>query len=231
MHEKEVKQPKPEYSQTELDRLVFFVQKMVFLDGIKNTDWNAECDDVIKKWFLETNHIMLTIYFDPNHRLTANLSYPEVPILEIVYFLRKPNHIFDIENFHDDITFGQIGDDVDGTLLLLVEKIYAPYFFQKTDWSETNRNEFLSSIHSFLANMTALHYKLSGLTVLYVPSEGIDIDIEQSAGDTEYIQRMEMIAEEWIVQLRICLNDFEQVTPYDLLCPVNEYDFWIYRCE
>lgn len=204
---------------------------MVILTGLKESDWNDDCIETIKTWFWETSHPMLTIYFATNQRLTASLSYPTEPTFQIVYFMREPNHIFSLDNFHDDVTFGQINDDVDGSLLLLMEKLYAPMFFHKTDWNESNRERFLTALHTFLANMTALHYKLSGLTVLYVPSEGIDKNSETDVEDSGAIKRFEIVAEYWIDQLRLCVSDTEQVAPYELMCPSDEHDFWIYRCE
>lgn len=223
--------PKPNYSVKELNELVNYLQKMVFLNGIKESDWTEICDDMIRSWFLDTNQPILIVYFSPKQQLTVSFTYPTEPVLEIVYFLREPNHIFSLDNFHDDVTFGQIDDDVDGTFLLLMEKLYTPIFFHKIDWSDSNRSEFLASIHSFLSHMTSLHYKLSGLTVLYVPSEGLIDDAEKAIEDIELVKRLESVAETWITQLRICLSDSEQLVPYELMCPLDEYEFWIYRCK
>lgn len=226
----EEEKPKPTYSSKELDELVTVLKKMVFLNGIKQDGWTEQCDNVIRTWFLDTNHLILIVYFSPKNHLTVSLTYPSEPVIEIVYFLREPNHIFSIDNFHDDVTFGQMNDDVDGTLLLLMENLYTTIFFHKTDWSETNRCQFLASIHSFLSQLTALHYKLLGLTVLYVPSEILIDDNEKAFTKNSFVHRLESIAEFWISQLRICISDSEQVVPYDLLCPRDEYEFWIYRC-
>lgn len=227
----EEKKPKPTYSPKELNELVSYLQKMVFLDGIDESDWNEQCDDVIRTWFLDTNQPILIVYYSAKQVLTASLMYPSEPVLEIVYFLREPNHIFTLDNFHDDVTFGQINDDVDGTFLLLMEKLYTPMFFHKTDWSDSNRAEFLTSIHTFLSHMTELHYKLVGLTVLYVPSEGLVDDAEKAIEDKQLVKRLEAIAQHWVEQLRACLRDSEQVVSYELMCPADEYEFWIYRCE
>lgn len=204
---------------------------MIFLNGIKQDAWTEQCDEIIRLWFDDTSHLMLIVYFSPKNHLCVSLTYPEEPVIEIVYFLREPNHIFSIDNFHDDVTFGQMNGDVDGTLLLLMENLYTPIFFHKTDWSETNRSQFLASIHSFLSQLTSLHYKLSGLTVLYVPSEIFIDDNEKVLTMNGLVERLESIAKYWISQLRICISDSEQVVPYELLCPFDEYEFWIYRCE
>lgn len=225
---KEEEQPKPTYTSKQLDELVMFIKKMVYLNGIKPDDWTEQCDDVMRTWFRDTSYPMLIVYFSPKHQLTVSLAYPTEPILEIVYFLREPNHIFAIDHFHDDATFGRIDDDVDGTLLLLMENLYMPVIFQKTDWSETHRSQFLASVHTFLACLTGWHYKLSGLTVLYVPNEVLSDD--ETVTQNRLIKRLESIAKYWIYQLQICICDSEQMVPHDLPCVSDEYEFWIYRC-
>lgn len=204
----EEEKPKPIYSSKELDELVAVLKRMVFLSGIGPDDWTEQCDEIIRTWFLDTGHLMLIVYFSPKHRLTVSLAYPSEPVLEVVYFLREPNHIFSIDNFHDDVTFGQMNDDVDGTLLLLMENLYTSIFFHKTDWSETNRSQFLASIHTFLSQLTSLHYKLSSLTVLYVPNEVVIDDAEKTELTKDgLVNRLESIAEFWISQLRLCISD------------------------
>lgn len=229
--ESEPKQPEPEYSTQELNDLLGFVQKMTILSGIQDAEWSEECKEVITTWFLNTEHLMLSIYYDSNDKLAASLSYPTEPIFELMFFLREPNHIFSLDNFHDDVTFGRIDDDIDGSLLLLMERIYAPIFFRKTDWSDTIKAHFCESLYSFLANMTALHYKLSGLTVLYVPHECLNVSVDEAACDKALVKRLELVAEHWVAQLHMGLNDTEQVAPYALLCPADEFNFWTYRRE
>lgn len=226
----EEEKPKPAYSSKELDELVTVLTRMVYLNGIKPDDWTEQNKDIICTWFLDTSHIILVVYFSPKNQLIVSLTYPTEPVLEIVYFLREPNYIFSIDNFHDGVTFGHIDDDVDGTLLLLMENLYIPMFFQKTDWSETHRSQFLDSIHTFLSCLTSWHYKLSGLTVLYVPSEVLIDGTAKILTKNGFIKRLESIAKHWIYQLRLCICDSEQMVPYDLLCPSDECEFWIYRC-
>lgn len=208
-----------------------FLKKIVYLDNLQETDWNDECDKVIRTWFLETSHLMLTIYFTPSKQLKVNLNFPNETVFDLTYFLREPNHIFSLDDFHDRVTFGRIDSDVDGALLLLMEKIYAPILLHKSDWPESNRTQFLASLHSFLANMTSLHYKLVGLTVLYVPIEGLSENVDKAIEDVKLVQRLEMIADHWIVQIRICLCDREQIVANEYICPSEEYEFWVYRSE
>lgn len=82
----------------------------------------------------------------------------------------------------------------------------------------------------FLAKFTDVHSRLLGLTVLYIPREALDLSIEVASADKELIKRLEAIVVYWTKQIRVGLQDQDQNTPDDLLCPTDEYDFWVYRC-
>lgn len=228
--ETEPKQPQPEYSPVELNDLVVAVRSAVILDSLVDTDWNIECDDVIKLWLSVTDHELLSFFF-VDGKLTASVSMPAMHVRDIFYFLRNPNHIFTLDNFLDDVTFGRIDNHVDGHMLTVVEQIYAPIFFHTSDWTATCKAQFCKSLYLFLAKLTALHHKLSGRTVLYIPSEVYAMPIKEAAADVRLVNRLELIAEHWIGQLRMAISDREQVAPYALLCPNDEFEFWEYRRE
>jgi dynein heavy chain len=46
-------------------------------------------------------------------------------------------------------------------------------------------------MHTFLANLTELHYKILGLTVIYIPQEGVDLSVEAASKDKELVKRLE----------------------------------------
>lgn len=228
-HEAELAQPVPEYSEEELNELLGVVQRMTILYALKDDDWTEDSASIIKTWLLDPNHLMLTIFFDAK-TLTASLTYPTMPVYDMTYFLRDPGHIFTIDDFHDAVTFGRIHDDVDGTLLTLMEKVYAPIFFGATEWSENVKCRLCTALHSFLSQMTVLHHKMAAMTVLYIPGEALSREIDEAVGDSALLERLEMVAEYWIEALRMCLSDREQIVPFELMAPVDEFQFWQYRC-
>lgn len=83
----------------------------------------------------------------------------------------------------------------------------------------------------FLSKLTDVHSKLFGLTVLYIPKEAMYISVDEARQDKELIKRLEAIVVYWTKQIRVGLQDQDQSTPDDLLCPIDEYDFWVYRCK
>lgn len=81
----------------------------------------------------------------------------------------------------------------------------------------------------FLLKITDIHYKLDGLTVLYVPRETIKLPIFEASSDKELVKRLEGIVVYWTKQVRVGLQDQDQNAPEELLCLKDEYEFWIYR--
>lgn len=82
----------------------------------------------------------------------------------------------------------------------------------------------------FLAKLTDLHHKMFGLTVIYIPKEGIGMTPEAASKDKDLVKRLEGIVVYWTRQIRIGLQDQDQNAPQELLCPNDEYEFWKYRC-
>nr|CAD7588208.1 unnamed protein product [Timema genevievae] len=93
------------------------------------------------------------------------------------------------------------------------------------------KSDFCTHLHSFLAGLTDLHYKMQGLTVIYVPQEGNNLPVEQASKDKELIKRLEGVVVQWTHQIRVALSDRDQGSSQDMLGPTDEHSFWIYRCK
>lgn len=68
------------------------------------------------------------------------------------------------------------------------------------------------------------------MVILYVPNEGHEMTVEQAVLDKPLVKRYENVLIYWISQIRLSLNDMENVHS-DLACPSDEYDFWVYKCK
>lgn len=202
---------------------------MTILYALDENDWNSNCTEIIKQWLLNVNELMLTIFYEDD-TLTATLGFPTNPVYDITYFLRLPNQIFTVDEFHDYVTFGTIHEDIDGTLLAILEKMYAPIFFTTKSFCQGDMGNLCSEVHSFLAFLTELHYKMCGLTVLYIPREGMGEEAEKASCNLGLLKRLEGVATSWITSIEGCLSDREQLVPNELMCPTDEHDFWVYRC-
>ncbi|XP_055685590.1 dynein axonemal heavy chain 2 [Lutzomyia longipalpis] len=218
--------PIPQYTEEELDKLVEFVQNMTTLFDLHESDWTEDCVEMIRKWFLDVTEVALLIFYDGN-ALSVSLGFPAASALDFTYFLRPPGHIFTVDGFHDDVQFGTM-QEVDGSMLALLEIVFAPIFFEYSPWSESVKSACLESVHNFLANVNHLHYKMAGLTVLYIPTEGMHLDPLEAVKDARFLKRLESVATQWMSQIRTALADTDQMD-HDTVCPSDEYDFWLYR--
>lgn len=36
---------------------------------------------------------------------------------------------------------------------------------------------------------------------------------------------------DWTCQIQVALNDQDQSRPYNMFTPIDEFEFWMYRCE
>ncbi|XP_055375876.1 dynein axonemal heavy chain 2 [Condylostylus longicornis] len=220
----------PTYTDEEIEKLISYMKKITILFALNEKDWDDDCYSIMKKWLIDVTECLLIIFYD-GVTLKARLTFPLTPINDLIYFVRQPMHIFSIEKFHDEISFGSMHEDIDGSLLKILNFIYAPLFYQYTEWNENVRAKFRSGLNKFLSLLIDWHYKISGMTVLFVPNTVQDWDIEKAALDRKLTKNLEDIAIMWGKQIRLCLEDKQQLVPKDLICPIDEYEFWLYRYE
>lgn len=53
------------------------------------------------------------------------------------------------------------------------------------------KSDFCSQMHAFLGNLTDLRHKMLAITVIYVPKEGLNVDVDDAQHDKELIKRLE----------------------------------------
>uniref|UniRef100_A0A182F4F5 AAA+ ATPase domain-containing protein n=1 Tax=Anopheles albimanus TaxID=7167 RepID=A0A182F4F5_ANOAL len=222
---------KPAYSEEDLETLVGFIRGMIILFDYEDEDFNDEVAETIKLWLTDANNPLLFIFYDGN-RLSASLAFPLCPINDLMYFMREQDQLFNVlEQFHDDILFGTLHGDIEGSLLVLLEQVYGPMILSNVDWSESVKANVINGFNAFMTYLSELHYKLSGFTLLYVPREGSDMEVQEVVLNRSMIKRLEAVVIDWTAQIRATLSDTQHFVPDDLVCPSDEYSFWLYRHE
>ncbi|CAG9785840.1 unnamed protein product [Diatraea saccharalis] len=205
--------------------------RMTTLYDLRDEDWNDDAKKGIENWLMEPRALILCVYFR-GEKLSASCDIPLFPVYDLTYFVRQPDYIFKVDTFHDEIVFGTFVDSVESNMIEILENVYAPYFFAITTWPDSVKSEFCTQIHTFLAKLTDMYYKMLGLTVLYIPREGQQLSFEKASTDLELVKRLEGVVVYWTHQIKSCLEDQAFVASQnELLCPSDEYDFWIYRLE
>lgn len=175
--------------------------------------------------------IYIFVYFDGG-LLSASAAVPTSVVSQLTYFIREePGHVFSLDGFHDEISFGTVHENVEETLLMLFHCIYLPRILNDTRWDDKIKQKLFNDLHSFMAHLTDINSKIGSMVVLYVPDEGHHLTVEEAVLDKALIKRLENVVSYWISQIQLCLNDMKYLNPTTLPCPSDEYDFWVYKCE
>ena len=223
--------PVPEYSHDELNKLLLYVQQIVTCYDLNEEDINESFTENTTKWFMDVLETTLFVYFEQGY-LSASPGCPTSPVSQLTYFIREdPGHVFSIEGFHDEVTFGTFHENVEETILCLMNNIYAPLILKDKRWDENVKMKLFNDLHSFMAHLTDVNSKIGSMVILYVPNEGHELIVEEAVLNKALVKRYENVLIYWIAQIRLCLNDMDNVQTYELACPRDEFDFWVYKCK
>lgn len=230
MVEEEETVPVPEYTEDELNKLLLYIQQIVTCYDLTEDDINDSYLENTTNWLMDVLETTLFVYFDQGF-LCASPACPISPVTQLTYFIREePGHVFSLERFHDEITFGTFQENVEETILALMNCIYAPLILKDKRWDENVRMKLFNELHSFMAHLTDVNSKIGSMVVLYVPNEGHEMPVEEAVLDKALVKRYESVIIYWISQIRLCLNDMDNCMS-GLACPSDEYDFWVYKCK
>ncbi|KAK2576895.1 hypothetical protein KPH14_005520 [Odynerus spinipes] len=115
---------------------VHHVKGMTTLSGLSKKDWTYQCHLIIREFFENLKQPVLCIYYLDNV-LTASLSFPSKAVHELCYFVREPNEIFRLENFHDSVAFGSFNGKAEAYILNVIQNALAPIFFKIKSWPDS----------------------------------------------------------------------------------------------
>ena len=155
--------------------------------------------------------------------------------VEIISYVLRTSKIpkgLTSENIFNETNFGVIKSPFLDSMLLKVEKLFAPTFFDSECWPDSIRNDFNSQLHRYLALVTDQKHRIDGKTVIYVPKEGLNLKEEVAARDKEYVSRLENAMIHWTRQIKDVLNAQETTNAEsDQVGPLDEIKFWENRCN
>ncbi|XP_008209981.1 dynein heavy chain 2, axonemal-like [Nasonia vitripennis] len=124
------------YAEKELDKLVNYVKDFTILSGLSDKDWNNQCIETIREFFEAPKNPCLTIFFEDD-TLAALLSFPEKPVDELTYFVRKPFEVYSAEDFQSKILFGNVNNNVEDWILTIVNNVLTPIFAKVNVWPDS----------------------------------------------------------------------------------------------
>lgn len=129
-------EPAPEYTDHDLNRLTSFFKSITTLYDLRETDWNESNEEPIRNFILTPSETILVLYFDQDN-LRADFLFPKVPFVDLFYFIRKPGYVFEVETFHENVTFGNIHENIEWSILNVIENVFAPIALSATDWPDS----------------------------------------------------------------------------------------------
>ena len=112
------------------------VKACTTLFDLRDEDWNPETENVVKSYFITKTVNLLSIFFE-NITLKAIFGFPAFPVKDLTYFLKNSTEHITAENFSDSILFGTMNESVDGSILSVLENIYASSFFSETTGTDS----------------------------------------------------------------------------------------------
>ncbi|KAJ8670785.1 hypothetical protein QAD02_002044 [Eretmocerus hayati] len=146
------------YEDEELGKLIRDVQELTTLSDLVDEDWNEQCISAIREFFENPRAACLTVYFDGDV-LSAQTSFPRVPVDELTYFVRKPLQVFTSLDFKSKVLFGTVNDNVENSILNIVNNVMAPAFTRITDWPDSILSSFFVAIFIRLPIILSVHIK------------------------------------------------------------------------
>lgn len=79
----------------------------------------------------------MTIFFE-NDQLVTLIGIPTLQVDDLMYFIKERENItLTEENFFDNVMFGNISNIVEGSLLNILETIFAPTFANVKSWPDS----------------------------------------------------------------------------------------------
>ncbi|XP_053425879.1 dynein axonemal heavy chain 2 isoform X5 [Nycticebus coucang] len=224
----------PEAQKEELPELAVDVKPLFLsravLTGLADAVWTEEHDAVLERFAQDPTEPILTIFIDSCCGLKLELGMPIQTQNQIVYFIRQAPVPITLENFEATVQFGTVRGAYIPALLRLLSGVFAPQIFTNTTWPESIRNHFASHLHRFLACLTDTRYKLEGHTVLYIPTEAMNMKPDVVVKDKELVQRLETSMIHWTRQIKEVLSAQETVETGENSGPLEEIEFWRNRC-
>lgn len=93
------------------------------------------------------------------------------------------------------------------------------------------KGKFYAALHTFIAEMTYDRFKKLGLTVIYLPMEGLELSVEEACDDKGLVERLENVMMQWTGQIKVTLADGNQDSALKCTYLEEISDFWIRHCQ
>nr|CAH8839495.1 unnamed protein product [Trichobilharzia regenti] len=196
--------------------------------------WTSLHEEFVENEFASGEHNLLICYMMNKDELKLEFEVPRFWCSEINYFIFTPGvngEKVTVDNFDLRIQFGSISGSAIQRLLSVMSAVFAPNLFANASWPDSIHNDFALQLQRFMSSLTDARWKLENKTVLYMPTEGLDLLPEIAAKNKELVNRFEMIIIHWTRQIKTVLNSQNVIDEIEGTGPLDEIEFWRNRCE
>jgi dynein heavy chain len=190
--------------------------------------WKEDHQVVVSDFLTTTVAVELKrlyVFMATSGELTIQYTVPKDKPSEMMYFLRDSSKEITKETVEKEIQYGTVSGESMDSLLRLMVSVYVPLYTNNTSWPVSVRKEFSGYLQKFMANLTETAHELQGSTILYVPTESIDLD--QAPNEKDQVQRLESTVIHWTRQIQEVVNNQESgADQSDDAGPLEEIRFW-----
>ncbi|CAH1408276.1 unnamed protein product [Nezara viridula] len=226
-----LKKKEPKKIKDPLEALVERIKKITILFDLEEKDWNHKVYSKIKKFITKEDEFLLTIYFEDDI-LKAKLGFPTCRFMDIQYFARLHKKVeITGENFLDNVMFGTLDEYPERSIATLLETVYYPGFFHIKEWPDELKMEVRQAYHEYLNQLTEIHFNLMGLTGLYVPKEGLEVNLRSAVKDQYLIARLERVVLMWHTAVKKAAINATPDTLIEGCVPLDAYESALNRYE
>ncbi|CAF4217873.1 unnamed protein product [Rotaria sp. Silwood2] len=181
--------------------LLDYVQKLIILPELTDEMWTNDRLTILENYLSSNQQRVLIAYVDrrtASLQLLHSISSTGISvniIYNLCYLIRKIDSsdcIISIDEFLKQIQFGCVNGKSIPCLTAFVSTLFGPLFMDNTTVQDMIKNDFSSELNQFLATFYEMQYKkMSSMTYLFIPKDGIDKTIEELIKDKALVARFE----------------------------------------
>ncbi|KFM60984.1 Dynein heavy chain 2, axonemal, partial [Stegodyphus mimosarum] len=153
------------------------LKSMITLGQNVEKCWNEEHEQLLWQYVIDPESNLFVCYFFETC-LVVKCSIPDVPVLELFYFIKISTEKLTSENYNIKLICGRAVSSYFESLCELLCIMYLPIISKHLELPKYIKSDYLPQISKYIRELSNLRSKLQGELVLYVPREIENQDTE-----------------------------------------------------
>lgn len=216
------------------DSIIFWIQKRIRLSNYDDSLWTHEHDNVVDSFISSPSSTRIFAFVDS--KINKLYLKPEPPSIsnnavDVAFFVRPSGSTINFENIDKIVQFGTFStSQTAASVICIIEQIFFPQIFFSANWPRGTRIDLAEQYHRLMAYLTEKANNEEGKTVLYLPLKNQKMLEIMNDGNIvsnrDFVQQLESIAILWTKQIKVVLNNFDQIRDFEVSGPMEEIEFW-----